>query len=59
MALISSNLLHLRQYRVEPAFPWKGYGKAGIQLLMNTLWGGVCASSNVGSPKLHKLREAV
>ena len=54
-----SNHVHLRQYSVEPAFRRKGYSKAGIELLMNDVLGGVCPSSNVGSPTLHKLREAV
>ena len=34
-----SNHVHLRQYYVEPAFRRRGYGKAGIELLMNNLWG--------------------
>lgn len=54
-----SNHVHLRQYSVEPAFRRKGCRKAGIELLMNDVWGGVCPSSDVGSPTLHKLREAV
>ena len=31
--------VHLRQYFVEPAFRRKGYGRAGIELLMNNEWG--------------------
>ena len=53
-----SNHVHLRQYSAEPAFRRTGYRKAGLALLMNDVWGGVCPSSNVGSPTLHKLREA-
>ena len=34
-----SNHVHLRQYYVEPAFRRKGYGKAGIALLLNNVWG--------------------
>ena len=34
-----SDHVHLRQYYVEPAFRRKGYGKAGIKLLMNNAWG--------------------
>lgn len=34
-----SDHVHLRQYYVEPAFRRKGYGKAGIELLMNNVWG--------------------
>ena len=34
-----SNHVHLRQYYVDPAFRRRGYGKAGIELLMNNLWG--------------------
>lgn len=31
--------VHLRQYYVEPAFRRKGYGEAGIKLLINNVWG--------------------
>ena len=31
--------VHLRQYYVKPVFRRKGYGKAGIELLMNNVWG--------------------
>ena len=34
-----SDHVHLRQYYVEPAYRRKGYGKAGIELLMNNVWG--------------------
>ena len=34
-----SNHVHLRQYYVAPAFRRKGYGKTGIELLMNNVWG--------------------
>ena len=34
-----SDHVHLRQYYVEPAYRRKGYGKAGIEMLMNNLWG--------------------
>ena len=36
-----SDHVHLRQYYVEPAYRRKGYGKAGIELLMNKAWGEV------------------
>ena len=34
-----SDHVHLRQYYVEPASRRKGYGKAGIEMLMNNVWG--------------------
>ena len=40
-----SDHVHLRQYYVEPAYRRKGYGKAGIELLMNEVWGKVARVS--------------
>ena len=43
-----SNHVYLRQYYVEPAFRRKGYGKAGIQLLTNDVWGEFARSETRG-----------
>lgn len=36
---LKSDHVHLRQYYVEPAYRRKGYGKAGIELLISSVWG--------------------